>query len=374
MTQPRFTPTDSAARRRGGFSWRIGELAGIDVYVHGTFVLLLGYVAVTHLTRGHDLLEALAGVGIVVAMFAIVVLHELGHALVARRFGIGTRDITLLPIGGVARLERMPDDPRQELLVAVAGPAVNVVLGGLFFAALLLLDQTPGVASLRVVGGPFLAKLMWINVSLAVFNMLPAFPMDGGRVLRAVLAMRMSHLRATDLAASVGKALAVVLGIGGFFLSPMLVFIALFVWIGAQGEASHEHLRSSLEGLTVGQAMVSRFRALSPDETVAHAVEHVVSGFQQDFPVVRGAEVVGVLTRHDLLRAMALGHHAHTVADEMKREIVVVDPAAPLSGAVQTMSEASAHAIFVVRDGAVLGMVTPDRVGEILMMRDAGAR
>lgn len=363
-----------APRPRSGFSWRIGRLAGIDVYVHGTFVLLLAWIGASHLTRGQGVVEALAGVGMAVAMFTVVVLHELGHALAARRYGIGTRDITLLPIGGVARLERMPDDPKQELVVAVAGPLVNVALAALFFGMQIALDRAPGIEDVRVVGGPFFAKLMWINVSLALFNLLPAFPMDGGRVLRALLATRMSHVRATDWAASIGKALAVVLGVGGFFVSPMLVFIALFVWVGAQGEMQHEHVRSSLEGLRVGDAMLTHFRVLSPSETVAHAAEHVASGFQKDFPVVLEGTCVGVLRREDLMRALALGQSRHPVGELMKRELAIADPDTELVEALGALGEAEGHAIFVVRGGVLLGMITPERVGEIMMIRETAGR
>jgi len=227
------------------WSWRIGRIAGIDVYVHATFLLLLAWVAVSHYLENQRLADAAYGLFFIITLFGIVVLHELGHALTARRFGIRTRDITLLPIGGLARLERMPEDPKQELLVALAGPAVNVVLAGVLIA---ILACTSGLATLndvKLVGGSFLANLVVVNIALAVFNMLPAFPMDGGRVLRAFLAMRMDYVRATQVAANIGQALALMLGfIGLTSNNPLLIFIALFVWMGAAQEASMVQMKA----------------------------------------------------------------------------------------------------------------------------------
>jgi len=220
------------------FSLQLGTLFGIPVYLHWTFLLLLGFVALSTGT---------SGVVLVLAIFACVVLHEFGHALAARRYGIGTRDVTLLPIGGVARLERMPDDPRQELVVALAGPAVNVAIAGLLGGWLVLAGTGPGVG-LGLTGGSFAARLLSINLALVVFNLLPAFPMDGGRVLRALLAQRMGYVEATDLAAAIGRGMAVLFGIAGLLWNPMLILIALFVWTGAGQEAQMVRSRVAFDG------------------------------------------------------------------------------------------------------------------------------
>jgi len=228
-------------------SLRLGTLFGIPVNLHWTFLLLLGFVAFSQAFAYGSVSAALGGVVFVSAIFGCVVLHEFGHALAARRYGIATRDVTLLPIGGVARLERMPDDPRQELVVALAGPAVNVVIAGLL-GIWLVLTGFGAASGLSLTGGSFVARLLSVNLALVVFNMLPAFPMDGGRVLRALLARRLSYVRATDLAAKIGRGMAVLFAIAGLLWNPMLILIALFVWTGAGKEAEMVRRREAFSG------------------------------------------------------------------------------------------------------------------------------
>ncbi|MCB1128883.1 MAG: site-2 protease family protein, partial [Verrucomicrobiae bacterium] len=268
------------------WSWRIGRVAGIDVYMHATFLLLVGWVAISAWSVRQNVNDAIHGLAFVAALFGIIVLHELGHALAARRYGIPTQDITLLPIGGVARLDRMPDKPAQELVVALAGPAVNVVLAVVFWMLVRSADAITGVTSFRLIGTPLLAKLQYVNIGLALFNLIPAFPMDGGRVLRALLAMRLDYVRATRIAADVGQVLAFAAGaIGLAKMHPFLVFIAIFVYLGAEQEASMVKVQSALDGIPIQSVMIRDFRTLHPAQTLADAVAHVLEGFQQDFPV-----------------------------------------------------------------------------------------
>ncbi|MBS1873964.1 MAG: site-2 protease family protein [Acidobacteria bacterium] len=228
------------------WSWKIAKLAGIDVYVHATFLLLLGWVAVAHRSSGRAALE---GVAFTLAIFACVLLHELGHALAARRFGIPTRDITLLPIGGVARLARMPKEPARELVVALAGPAVNVVISVGLFAWLAATGGWAPLAQLGVAGGPFLERLAIANAGLALFNLIPAFPMDGGRILRALVALRTDYARATRIASRIGQGMAILFGIAGLFGNPMLLFIALFIWMGAASENRAAQFEAAARGM-----------------------------------------------------------------------------------------------------------------------------
>lgn len=353
------------------WSWKVAEVAGIGVYIHATFWLLILFILYSHWSQGQSLAAALAGVLFVLAIFACVVLHEFGHALMARKYGIRTRDITLLPIGGLARLERMPDDPRQEFWVALAGPAVNVAIAAGLFGALTLLGIQPGLREFRWVGGEFLSKLMWVNLWLVGFNLLPAFPMDGGRVLRAYLAQRMEYTQATQIATRVGQGMAYLFGLVGLFTNPFLIFIALFVWMGAEQEAAMVQMRTSLGGIPVARVMMTDFRALRPDDTLSTAIEHILAGWQQDFPVVFGDRVLGVLTREDLLKALAQGGASAPVRDAMRREIETADSHDMLETALARLRECDCHVLPVVHGGRLVGMLSMDNVGEFMMIQAA---
>jgi Zn-dependent protease/CBS domain-containing protein len=353
------------------WSWRIGRVAGIDVNLHATFLILLGWVALSHYLARRSLGDALSGLLFIGSLFLIVVLHELGHALTARRYGIQTRDITLLPIGGVARLERMPEDPKQELLVALAGPAVNVVLAIILAGILVPAATWPFLWNMQWVGGDFLEKLFWVNVALAVFNLIPAFPMDGGRVLRALLAMRIDYVRATQVAASIGQGLALIFGFIGLFWNPFLIFIALFVWMGAAGEASMVQMKSALGGIPISRALITDFRTLSPDDTLDVAGEHVLAGFQHDFPVVQDGRLVGVLTRTALLAALAQRGSASLVGQAMERTFETADPAEMLEGVFGRLQACGCHSLPVLKAGRLVGILTMENIGEFMMIQSA---
>jgi len=359
------------------WAWKIGRLVGIDVYMHATFLLLVGFILVATWVETHDVARTIFAVIFVLIIFGCIVLHELGHALMARRFGFRTRDIVLLPIGGVSRLERMPEDPHQELLVAVAGPAVNVLIALGLFALLAALGRIPTLRQAMMIswtGHHFLLSLMAVNVWLVLFNAIPAFPMDGGRVLRALLATRMDYTEATQTAAHVGQAFALVFGFLGLFFDPFLLFIALFVWMGASGEAGVVQMRTSLGGIPVQQVMYKDVRTLQPDDTLAQAVEHILSGWQQDFPVVFGTRVLGVLTREDLVRAIAQGGTAKHVRDAMRRDFQAIDSHDMLEQAVQVLQRCGCRSLPVEHNGELVGMLTLENVGEFMMIHSAMRR
>ena len=348
----------------------VGVVKGTVIRIHLTFVLFLVWIAVTAYARGGQR-AALEGVLFISLVFASVLLHEFGHVFAARRYGIKTPDITLLPIGGVAQLERIPEKPSEELVVALAGPAVNVViaavlalvLGGLPHIGVGLNVENPGVS--------LLGRLAWVNVTLVLFNLIPAFPMDGGRVLRALLGMRMGHARATRIAAGVGQVVAFGLGLAGLFGNPILIFIALFVYMGASSEGAAAQQREASASLVTLDAAVTRFEVLSPASTVANAVEHLLRTSQHDFPVVDGAgRMRGVVTRNGMIRALQATGPETPVLDAMQRDIPVIGAGQPLEEAVRLMQDGRLPAVGVVDgEGRLVGLVTPENLGELMMVQ-----
>src|SRR6266705_651476 len=353
-----------------GWSLPIFRIAGIQLRIHVTFLLLIAWLAFGYYSAGGSAVAA-ARVLFVLLLFACVVLHEFGHALAAKAFGINTPDITLLPIGGVARLERMPEKPVQELVIALAGPMVNVVIAlGLFVAGGSQALLNPST----VEGGGLVAQLLTINILLVLFNLLPAFPMDGGRVLRALLATRMSYARATQVAATVGQGFAFIFGFLGLFgPNPFLLFIALFVYIGASQEAALAQMKDVSRRFPVSSAMVREFRTLSENATLEEAVDALLATSQHDFPVVdETGNVTGVLTRHDLIAALRKNDPGLHVGDVMRRDIPTVTTGTRFEDAFRIMQECNCPAVPVLdRMKRLVGLLTPENVTELMMVQSA---
>ena len=353
------------------WSWKIARVAGIDVFMHSTFLLLIGWIAISTWLAEQNVADTLMSVLFVLALFLCVVLHEYGHALTARKYGIQTKDITLLPIGGVARLERMPDQPLQELWVALAGPAVNVVIAVVLFIGLSVTNSLQSLASISLTSGSFFERLLIVNISLVLFNLLPAFPMDGGRILRALLATRIEYTRATQIAATIGQGMALLLGFFGLFNNPFLLFIAFFVWIGAAQEASMVQVKSALSGIPVSRAMLTDFRTVSPTDPIAQVVQLILSGSQQDFPVVVDRKVVGILTRDLVIRALAEHNESTFVSYIMQKEFQVVDSSQMLDYVNLQNQESVQRIVPVVHNGELVGLLTMENLGEFLMIQSA---
>ncbi|MGE5251862.1 MAG: site-2 protease family protein [Bacteroidota bacterium] len=354
------------------WQWKLGRFAGIDVYVHATFLLLLGWVGYSHWLQNRSWSEVASGIIFILALFACVVLHEYGHALTARKYGIKTRDITLYPIGGVARLERMPEKPIEELWVALMGPAVNVVIAAVLFVYLYLSGGLVPLSSLSIASGSFLERLMAVNLSLVLFNIIPAFPMDGGRVLRAILALRMEYVRATQVAASVGQGIALLFGFIGLFTNPMLVFIALFVWIGASQEASVVQVKNSLSGIPVTRAMLTQFETLSVRDTLTRVVGLILAGTQHDFPVLDDdGRVIGILDRDGLIHGLSREGQGAAVVSVMRRNLPEVDSHEMVETALTRLQESGVKTLPVTHAGRFVGLITSDNITEFMMIRSA---
>lgn len=362
-----------------GNSFKIGRAFDIDVKVHWTFLLLLAFVGFVGYTATQSIGGTAIAIAVILGLFACVVLHEFGHSIVAQRLGIDVTDITLLPIGGLARMKIMPDNPANEVKIALAGPLVNVVLAPIFFFIAFLLG-----ANLRDLANPLTGELVsvgqafvylgFINVFLAVFNLLPAFPMDGGRVLRGLLATRFGQVRATDVSSTVGQIFAVGFFFVGLFFNPFLILIAVFIFFGASGEAQMVRQREVMRGVSVEDVMGTKRRTetITPYHNFGQVMDSVIHGYQEDFPVVEeDGRVVGILTRREILSAAHSPDKFSTVRDLMHTDFPTVSPEADLfKDGNRILQESGLRAVPVMKDGELVGMLTTDDVGQASLLRD----
>lgn len=327
----------------------------MPVRLHFTFVLLLAFLVIAGLGgRQSDRVQILSVLG----LFASVLLHELGHAVVSRHFGVKVREIVMYPIGGLSSLETQPE-PRQELWISVAGPAVNLALAGAIFLA-----QAPRAS--------VMGQIAMGNLVLALFNLLPAFPMDGGRILRSLLALFKPETTATRIAAGAGKLFAIGMGLYGLLTGNyFLVFIAVFVYLGAAQEGSMATGRVLVRGTPVRAAMMTEFHTLAPGDTIRDAADLLLATSQQDFPVALGQQVLGVLGRQALLKAMADTGPDSYVAGAMQRDFVHVAPDVDLADALPLLAQAGNCALVMDQD-KLLGLLTGENLAEFVLLRKSG--
>ena len=355
-----------------GWSVNIGTIAGTAIRIHVTFLLFLVWIFVaSYMSGGAE--AAWTSTAFLVLLFVCVLAHEFGHILTAKAFGVATPDVTLLPIGGVARLERIPENPREEFLIAIAGPLVNVAIAfGLLAFAGASLDarHLAAVESARI---SMVDRLAVVNLFLAAFNMIPAFPMDGGRVLRALLALRLGFVRATEIAAMIGQWVAFALGFFGLFYNPLLIFIAIFVYLAAASEARLVSLRAMSRGVPVTSAMVTQFATLAPEAHIDEAVETLLRTSQSDFPVVDAAgRLVGLLGRDGMIRALKQHGPDARVAEVMTSPVPTIGYRQTLEDAFRILQAKSAPAVGVVdATGRLVGLVTSETLGEMLLVGEA---
>ncbi len=359
------------------WSLRLGSVSGIAIRVHFTFALLLAAFA-SHLADKQGTRGALFGMLLVVCLFSCVVLHELGHGLVAQRLGVTVREIVLLPIGGVARLSSEPKKPLHELLIALAGPLVNVLLALATLLALrgavppleTLPDEALTTPSVRSV----LLMLLYSNVSLAVFNMLPALPMDGGRVLRALLSFFFGQVRATNIAAGIAQVLAVGLAIFGLQGEPILIFIALLVFMGAGQERVTTRTTALLAELRAGEVCDPHAVTFAPGDSVGSAVDQTLRSPQAHFLISHGDQPIGTLSRDDLIAlAGRVGLHA-PLTTITRRALQTVAPDLPLSEVRRLLQENGGVPLVVRGEDGALGVLGLEDISRIASLTDHLAR
>lgn len=358
---------------------KLFTVRGIEIKMHATFPLILVWAAVQFgypNAEGFSLSGAAFGVVVILLLFICVVIHELAHSLVAVRMGFPVRDIVLLPLGGVAQMERVPERPAQEFLMAIAGPLSNFVIAVVLTVVGLALEMVAGrdlwqllTRSTQLGWRDILPYLIVTNLGLAVFNLIPAFPMDGGRVLRALLATVMSHARATTLAVRVGQGLAWMLGLTGLLTSNfMWVLIAIFVYSGAAQEERMVHVKNALQGLRVRQAFSRRALVLRPDDPVSRAADLTLESFQADFPICDGERLVGLLTHTDVIRALKQRRPETPVREVMRTDFPTVGLDDGLFEVHRQMAEAGLDALAVMEGERFLGLLTRRDVNEVYQL------
>lgn len=354
------------------WSVKIARVGGTSLYLHLTFLLLIAWVAFAGWQDGGTA-AALDGVIFVLLIFLCVVLHEYGHVAAAAHYGIRTPSITLLPIGGLASLERMPDRPGQELVVAIAGPLVNVVIVAILLLVLDARFDLGQIGALERAQMSLSGRLAAVNVMLVLFNLIPAFPLDGGRILRALLAMRLDRPRATRYAARVGQAFAVVFAIIGLYGNPFLLLIAIFLFFAAEAEARQERMRASFSGYRARDAMITRYESLAPETTIEDAGRLLLQTTQQEFPVVAtGGRLVGMVTRRDLVEAMRRSGSGTPVSAFMVADLQTVPEDEPLEVVMAKISKSATRAVAVInRARDFVGYINAENASELYMLTAA---
>lgn len=358
------------------WSLNLGKIKGIDIKIHLTFVLILIWAAYSWgVSSGKGVQGALFGIVATLLLFISVTLHELGHSFQALKYGVKVHDITLMPLGGLSRMEEIPENPNKEFRIAIAGPLVNfaiafllVVIGFVLNARTLISLKDLQAALGGVSWSGLLAYLIIANLLLGLFNLIPAFPMDGGRVLRSLLAKKMSHARATRIATQIGQGFALLMGLWGFTSgSWTLAIIAIFIWMGAGQENQGVQIKHIFGEVTVSNVMTRSPQVLRVNDTLSKAIELTLSTSQADFPVLEwgSKQVAGLLSEKDLLRGLHSLDASAAVREVMSTQIVYAHPDDMLNSVQQKMLQKRLQAIPVVNnDGDLVGLLTTNDVNE----------
>lgn len=354
-------------------SVKLARISGIDLFLHWTFLILLAWIVAVQIQAGSTWVQVATVITFILTLFACVTLHELGHAFAARRYGIKTKNILLLPIGGIASLENFPEKPGQELAIAVAGPLVNILIAGLLAAVLLLLGKpvvSPELTSLFSLSY-FLQSLLYVNIALFVFNLIPAFPLDGGRVFRALLAIRLDRVRATKVAARTGQVIAAIFILTGLFSNLFLAFIGFFIFLAAQAETSLAETQSILKAVQVRDVLMRNYTTLRTRDTLRRASEELLNGQAASFLVMENGRVAGTLSRESLIRGLTEKGTDAPIGEFMDKDTWTLQPDMLLEDVYKKMQAKKATILPVYDQQQLIGTVDMDNILEYIMIRNA---
>ena len=358
-------------------SFNLGKIAGIGIFIHWTFSLLILFVVYVNYKAGQNVTQILWSVLFIVCIFLTVVLHELGHALTAKKFGIKTKDITLLPIGGLARLERLPEKPSEELMVAFAGPLVNIVLA--FITSLFItLPDNPEDVVVQLTNGVnasnFFLNFYLVNIVLAIFNLIPAFPMDGGRVLRALLSYKLERHLATKIAARIGQLLAIGFVFLGFFSNPFLIFIGIFVFMGAQIESEYTETKYMLKGYKVRNVLMKQYPTIDYNETLETAVKLMLDSQNKHFLVTENGIPMGTLNREQIIEGLSKKKEESGISSIMDRELIVLQADSLLEDVFELVYKHQSTLMLVMEDNQRIGTLDTENLMEFILINEVKAK
>ncbi|WP_291096964.1 MULTISPECIES: site-2 protease family protein [unclassified Flavobacterium] len=355
-------------------AFKLGKIAGIGLFIHWTFSLLIVFIVYINYKSGQNTAQIIWSVLFILCIFVTVFLHELGHALAAKNYNIKTKDITLLPIGGLARLEKLPEKPSEELIVALAGPLVNITLAlitGLFIRLPNNSEEMIAQLSNGINGSNFFLNFFLVNIWLSIFNLIPAFPMDGGRVLRAILSYRLKRNVATKIAARIGQILAIGFVFLGFFTNPFLIFIGLFVFMGAQIEADYTESKYMLKGYKVRDILMRQYQTIESNETLETAVKMLLDSQYKNFLVTENSEPIGTLNRDEIIKALSKKDENQFIYTIMNRNLIFLQADALLEDIFELVYKNKSSLMLVMENKQFLGTLDIENLLEFILIKEA---
>jgi Zn-dependent protease/predicted transcriptional regulator len=353
-------------------SLKLGKIAGIGIFVHWTFSLLIAFIIYINYRTGYTTLQIAWSIMFILCIFVTVFLHELGHSIAAKQFNIKTKDITLLPIGGVSRLESLPEKPKEELIVTFAGPLVNIVLAfitGLFITFPATSEALAIELSTGVNASNFFLNFFIVNIVLAVFNLIPAFPMDGGRILRAILSFKFERHVATKIAARIGQFLAMGFILLGFISNPFLIFIGLFVIIGAQMESEYSDSKYSLKGYKVRDVIMKQYQTIDASEPIKTAVTLLLDSQSKIFLITENNEPVGTLNRDQIIKALSEQGENVVIASVMNKNLIYLDVETLLENIFELVYKNKSNLMLVMENNELVGTLDTENLLEFLLIK-----